>query len=346
MSEAQLFRVGLTADFETLGRGLLGAALAEVLQPIPGILCETMPETDGIAKAEVLDRYDAVVALDYYFPAACFEGLERLGLIARWGVGYDRIEMPACTRAGVMVAITSDSVGRPVAEGILAMIFALAKGLPALDRNCRAGRWWQDSPWIVNLGGRVLGSVGTGNIAGELFGMAKGLGFKRLLTYSRRQSWPEGEALGVELVDLETVLRESDFLTVNCRLNERTRGMLGVHELSLMKPTAYLINTARGPIVDEAALLDALRRRRIAGAGLDVFDEEPLPPGHPFSQLDNVILTAHRIAKSEECRRDTSLSACRSVADFAQGRAPRFVANPEVFDHPRVRMRLSQVTSN
>jgi phosphoglycerate dehydrogenase-like enzyme len=117
--------------------------------------------------------------------------------------------------------------------------------------------------------------------------------------------------------------------------------MIGARELGLLRPTAYLINTARGPIVDEPALIEVLRERKIAGAGLDVFKEEPMPAGHALSELDNVILTAHRIAKSEECSRDTSISACRNVLAVYRGERPRFVANPEALEHSRVRARLS-----
>jgi phosphoglycerate dehydrogenase-like enzyme len=320
---------------------LLDAALAALLHPLPGVQYELMPDTDGVATAAVLDRYDAVIALDYRFPAACFQGLQRLALISRWGAGYDSVDIPASTNAGVLVAITPDSVAGPVAEGNLALIFSLAKNLPALDRNSRAGRWWQDPPRNINVRGRVLGSVGTGNIATEMFRMARALGFGRLLAYSRRKKMPEARSLGVELTDLDTVLSESDFVTINCPLTEHTRGMIGARELSLLQPTAYLINTARGPIVDEAALLAVLRERKIAGAGLDVFEQEPMSARHPLSELDNVILTAHRIAKSEECSRDTSVSACRSVLAVYRQEAPRFLANPEVLEHPRVHARLS-----
>lgn len=334
------FRVGLTSDFGTQGRGLLDAALAELLEPEPGIQCELMEDTGGIAAAAVLDRYDAVIALDYRFPAACFENVRRLSMIARWGVGYDSVDVGAAAAAGVMVAITPDSVAGPVAEGVLALMFSLAKGLPALDRNCRAGLWWQDAPRILNLHGRTLGSIGTGSIATALFRKAQGLGFARKLAYSRRKIMPEAAALGVELTDLETVLRESDFVTINCPLTEHTRGMIGAHELGMMRPTAYLINTARGAVVDEGALLEVLRQRKIAGAGLDVFEQEPMLPGHPLAELDNVVLTAHRIAKSVECSRDTSVSACRSVLAMYRGDTPPYLANPEALEHPRVQARL------
>jgi phosphoglycerate dehydrogenase-like enzyme len=341
-ADRQSFRVGLTSDFGTRGRGLLDAAIGQLLAPVANIRCELMPDTDGVATAAVLDQYDAVLALDYRFPAACFAGLQRLALIARWGAGYDSVDTEAATAAGVYVAITPDSVSRAVAEGVLALIFALAKSLPALDRNCRAGLWWQNPPRNINVGGRVLGSVGSGNIATEMFRMARALGFGRLLAYSRRQKMPEAAALGVELTDLPTVLRESDFVTINCPLTAQTRGLIGAPELALMRPVSYLVNTARGPVVDEAALLATLRERRIAGAGLDVFEQEPMAAGHPLAELDNVILTAHRIAKSEECSRDTSLSACRSVLAVYRGEAPRYIANPGVLEHPRVKARLAR----
>ena len=341
MAANELFRVGLTPDFGAQGKGLLDAAIAEVLAREPGIAWEIMPDTGGTAAPAVLDAYDAVIALDYRFPAAAFEGIERLAVIARWGVGYDAIDVPACTAADVMLAITRDSVRRPVAEGILTLIFALAKSLPALERNCREGRWRRDPPRAVNLEGRTLGSIGLGNIAGEMFRMARALDFGRLLAYDPSTPPAVAEALGVELTDLDTVLAESDFVAVNCPLTERTRGMIGARELALMQPTAYLVNTARGAVVDEPALIEALRQRRIAGAALDVFASEPLPAGHPLCELDNVILTPHLIVRTEECVRDTSLSACRSVLAVFRGEAPLYVANPAVLERPRVRARLT-----
>jgi phosphoglycerate dehydrogenase-like enzyme len=341
MPATPLFRVGLTADFETHAKGVLDSPIAEVLAPVAAFTIELMKDTGAIAQAEELDLYDAVIALDYHFPAASFQGLKRLALIARWGVGYDRIDLGACTAADVILAITRDSIRRPVAEGILALIFALAKNLPTLDRSCRTGRWRQDPPRSINLAGRTLGSIGLGNIAGEMFRMARALGFGRLLAYSPRASAPAADAMGVELAALETVMRESDFVAVNCPLTEETRGMIGTRELGLMRPNAYLINAARGAVVDETALTEILRQRKIAGAGLDVFATEPLPAGHPLSELDNVILTPHLIARTDECVRDTGLSACRSVLSMFQGVPPAHVANPEVLARARIVARLS-----
>jgi len=210
----------------------------------------------------IIDRYDAAIVLDYRFPAESFRGVERLAIIARWGVGFDRIDVPACTEASVILAVTPDSVARPVAEGALGLMFALAKNFRAHDINCRAGRWRDQAPIGFILQGKTLGVVGLGNIGRELFRLARGVGFGRLLAYEPVAPSAEEAAAGVEFVDLDTVMRESDFISIHCPLNDQTRGMIGARQFALMKPTAYLINTARGPIVEEAALIIALANSR------------------------------------------------------------------------------------
>lgn len=327
----------MTPDFQTQAAGLLEPALAEVL---PGTVWEFLPDTGDAATREALDRYDAVIALGLKFPAAALNGLRRLAVIARWGVGYDRIDVPACTANDVMLAITPEGVRRPVAEGIIALAFALAKNLRSLDRICRAGAWRENIPRNSgNLEGKTLGSVGAGNIAGEMFRIARGIGLGRLLAYDPYIGQaPEG----VEMVDLETVMRESDFVAVNCPLSEPTRKLIGAREIGWMKPTAYLINTARGPIVDEAALIEALQQGRIAGAGLDVFENEPVESGNPLLQMDNVIVTPHAVAWTQESFRGNSLFACRNVAAVARGEAPKHVVNREVLERPGCRERLAK----
>ena len=171
------FRVGITHDFETHAKGVLAPALAEVFDRAGGIEYEIMPDTGGVGAPEKLDAYDGIIVLDYAFPAPSFQGLSRLAVLARWGVGCDRLDLNAATEADVIVAITTDSVRRPVAEGIFALIFALARNLRALDRNIRAGEWRRDPPRVIDIEGRTLGSIGLGNIAGEMFRMARGVGF-------------------------------------------------------------------------------------------------------------------------------------------------------------------------
>src|SRR5262245_3169843 len=300
-----------------------------------------MPDTAGVGVTEVLDRYDAVIGLDYRFPAESFCGIRRLAALARWGVGYDMVNVAACTLADVILAITPDSVRRPMAEANITLIWALAKNLSLLERECRSGRWRDSLPRTGTcLAGRTLGSLGLGNIASEMFRIARGIGFGRLLAHSPRTPPEAAYALGVELCDLDTMLRESDFVTINCPLNPRTRGIIGARELALMKPSAYLINCARGAIVDERALVEALTSRRIAGAGLDVFEIEPIPKGHPFLSLDNVMVTPHAAGRTEESIRDTSLSACRAILAVSRGKAPPYVANREALERPGVLAKL------
>jgi phosphoglycerate dehydrogenase-like enzyme len=341
----RIFRVGITPDFATEAKGLLEPTLVQILGPAQGVEWEVMPDTTGVAVADVLDRYDAVIVLDYHFTAESFRGVKRLAIIARWGVGYDRIDVAASTEADVILAIAPDAVRRAVAEGAVALILALAKNLRTMDRNCRAGLWREQIPQGINIEGRTLGSVGLGNIGRELFHLGRGLGFSRFLAYSPRG--PQfGEAyVGTEFTDLETVMRESDFVTINCPLNEGTRGLIGARQLALMKPTAYLINTSRGAVVDQAALVAALREQRIAGAGIDVFENEPALAGHPLFELENVVLCPHSIARTQECTRDTSISACQSVLDVFRGNAPRYVVNESVLSRPGMREKLSRLQS-
>ena len=342
-SSDNTFRVGITPDWGgERTHEILGAALEEVFGPQPGIAHEMMPDTGETAVPEVIDRYDALIVFGYYFPKESFKGVKRLACLARWGVGYDRIDVEACTEADVVLALTPNSVRRPVAEGIMALIFALAKNLRRLDIRTRQGRWRENLVCdSICVEGRTLGSVGVGSIAGETFRIARGIGFGRLLGYDPYADPKRAAELGVELVDLDTVMRESDFVAVNTFLSAETRGLVGARELALMKPTAYLINTSRGPVIDEKALVEVLQQRRIAGAGLDVFEEEPPPKDHPLFALDNVILAPHSVAWTMESLRDNSLEACRNVRDVYEGKVPPHLANPKVAGRPGLQAKLA-----
>ncbi len=341
---AAKFRVGVDPGWGGRLESLLGFALREFFEPNDGIEWEVMPEQPGgEARPEALQRYDGVLALQMKFPAAGFVGVERLACIARWGVGFDRIDAAAATAADVLIALTPTAIKRAVAEAEIALIFALAKQLPALDKRTREGRWRTDMPIAgVDTAGKTLASVGLGNIAAEMFKMARGIGFGRLLAYDPYCPPERAAALGVEPAALETVMAEGDFITINTLLNERTRGMIDARLLSLMKPTAYFVNTARGPIVDETALLRMLRERRIAGAGIDVFAQEPPPRDHPFFALDNVIVTPHAVAWTQEGLAGNSREACANLARVAAGEAPPHLANPQAVERPGVRRKLAR----
>lgn len=339
-----VFRVGITPDFYVDAKGRFEAAVEAKLGSVDGLEYGPMPPQSGkVATPGALNEFDAIFALGLKITRDSLAGVERLALIARWGVGYDMIDVPALTDAGIALAITPNAVKRPVAEAILTFIFALSKDLLEQDRVIRSGRW-RGSLRRLGFGvkGKVLGSVGCGNIAQEMFRIAQSLGFARFLTYDPYVDANAARALGIELVTLEEVLRQSDYVTVNTLLNESTRGMIGEKEIALMKPTAFLINTARGPIVDQAALTKALRERRIAGAGLDVFAKEPVDPADPLLALDNVILSPHGLAWTEEIVRDNGLEACDHILSVFRGEPPGGLVNREVLDHPAFRRKLER----
>jgi len=226
-------------------------------------------------------------------------------------------------------------VRAPVAEAILTFAFALSKNIFRLDRMARSGKWRSE---LAELGGdirgSVLGSVGCGNIARELFAVARSLGFARLLATDPFVQQEQVNDLGVEMVGMDTLFRESDFVTVNTFLNDSTRGLVGEHHFRLMKPTAYFINTARGPIVQHAALVKALREKWIAGAGIDVFPTEPPPQDDPLFALDNVIVAPHALAWTKKIMHDNGVEACGHVLKVASGQPPDGVVNRGVLARP------------
>jgi phosphoglycerate dehydrogenase-like enzyme len=189
------------------------------------------------------------------------------------------------------------------------------------------------------LTGRALGSIGLGNIGQEVFRLVKPLGMVHLGTdpFVKAQ---DVSGLEIQLVDLETLMRQSDFVCVNCPLTPQTRGMIGERELSWMKPTSYFINTSRGAVVDQTALYQLLKERRIRGAALDVFQVEPIPDDDPLLELNNVILTPHSLCWTDECFQNMGESAVRSVLAVLKGEIPPHVVNSQVLTRPGMRAKL------
>jgi phosphoglycerate dehydrogenase-like enzyme len=225
-------------------------------------------------------------------------------------------------------------------------MLALAKKLPQQENLVRTGRWDRQAEFLGDdLIGKTLGIIGLGKTGAELARLVAPF-HMNLLAYSPSADPLHAEALGVELVELDVLLRTTDFVSLHCRLEDRTRGMLGQRELGLLKPTAYLVNVARGELIDEAALIRALRVKRIAGAGLDVFEKEPLPVSSPLLELDNVILTPHWLPSTHRAARATRDLMVQNVLRVARGLVPRNVVNPEVLRQPRFRAKLSRFTAN
>jgi phosphoglycerate dehydrogenase-like enzyme len=341
------FRVGVTADFKAGISGRLDPLLAEIFDPLPYIAHEYfeftgMDEKGQCVAAADIAGYDAILAFGVRFPAAAFTQADRLAVLSRWGVGYDMIDVPACTAADVLLAITVDAVRRPVAEAIVTLLHALSTRLFEKDRLVRNGRWNERAlvP-SVGLRGKTLGSVGLGNIASEMFRLLAPFGLGRTLAFDPYVRPERAAELGVTLVDLPTLFRESDFVTVNCPLNDETHGLVNANLIGQMKPTAYLVNTARGPIVNQSDLVDALKADRIAGAGLDVFEVEPLPSDHPLTQLENVILSPHALAWTDEIYYENTLQACQNILTVLRGETPRDTVNRTVLQQPGFQAKLA-----
>jgi len=339
-----VFRVGITPDFYIDAKGRFEAALEARLSGAGGLEYGPMPPQPGkVATAEALNEFDALFALGLRITRESLREVDRLALVARWGVGYDMIDVPALTEAGIALAITPNAVKRPVAEAVLTFIFALSKDLREQDRATRSGKWRGSLRRLGSgIAGKALGSVGLGNIAREMFGIAQSLGFGRFMAFDPYADAAAARALGVELAPLEQVLRQSDYVAINTLLNDSTRGMIGEPQLRLMKHTAFLINTARGAIVNQPALTRALQEKWIAGAGIDVFEKEPVDPNDPLLSLDNVILSPHGLAWTEEIVRDNGLEACDHILSVARGEQPEGLVNREVADHPAFRRKLKR----
>ena len=342
---AQTFRVGITRDtLRQDGSSIFDPRALDIFAD-PRFAWEFLADNVKELTAAHAAQYDALCVLNPRVSAATLTGENRrLQIVARMGVGYDSVDVPACTANGVILTNTPDGVRRPVATSILLLILALTHKLLVKDSLTRTGRWNETINHMgAGLTGRTIGSIGVGNIGGEVFRLLAPLDMVHLAHDPYADAHVATEAR-IRLTDKDTVFRESDIVFVNTPLTPETRQSIGAREFSLMKPTAYFINTSRGPVVQERALYEALARKRIAGAALDVFEQEPIAPDNPLLTLDNVILTPHSICWTDEFFRNNAESAFRSVAAVAAGRVPTHVVNRDVLQHPAVRARMGSPT--
>jgi D-3-phosphoglycerate dehydrogenase len=293
------------------------------------------PQTDAVPAAD-LAAADALLMLGQYLPAASIApAAGRLAIVARSGVGTDKIDVAACTQHGVLLFNAPDALTEGTAAGALALMFAISRQLLILDRLTRAGRW-DDRQYhrARETYGKTLGVIGPGRIGGELIRLVAPFRM-RVLAHSPRLTPERAARIGAEAASLDRLLRESDFVVVCAPLTDETRGLLGAREINLMKPDAFLVNVGRGPIVDQAALTEALQRKRIAGAALDVFATQPLAADDPLTKLDNVVLCPHAVCDTYELRRDVLAVTARELLGFAAGKLPENIVNPEVIGTPR-----------
>ncbi|HEX5444502.1 MAG TPA: NAD(P)-dependent oxidoreductase [Pirellulales bacterium] len=338
-----LFRVGITQDFlkpdGTLGFGDIGL---DLLSNAAGIEWEFLAESCQEIPPGVADAYDALLVLAPRVTARSLDGCRRLSLVARFGVGYDNVDVEACTRNEVILSITPEGVRRPVATSALALLLALSHKLLIKDRLTRTGRWAEKLDHMgTGLTGRTLGLIGLGNIGRELFRLAAPFEMRHV-GFDPYFPSDAAAAAGIEWQPLDRVLAESDFVVVCCALTPETHHLLDASRLRLLKPTAYLINVARGPIIDQTALTDVLRRRAIAGAALDVFETEPIAADDPLLQLDNVIVSPHAICWTDELFLANGRVACRHILDVAAGLVPTSVVNAQVLEHAAMHDKLTR----
>lgn len=338
---AEPFRVGFTRDFFAPdGSPAFKQMGFDLLEGREGVEWDVIPHTTSRLTPEAIANYDALAVLVGVIDAETLANAPRLAIIARYGVGYDSIDVPACTANGVILTITPEAVRRQMAEVNLTFLLALSRRLLEQDRFTRAGGWAEK--WRlqgVGLRGKTVGMLGLGNIGREFVAISQPLGL-HYVAFDPYATPESAAALGVRLVDIETVFREADFVVVACALTPETRHLVSAERLAMMKPTAYLISTARGPIVDQAALTKALRERKIAGAGIDVYEQEPVDPNDPLLALDNVILSPHGLALSDEWSYISGRQALGGVLEVAAGRFPDHVVNRDVEQSPILQEKL------
>jgi glyoxylate reductase len=266
--------------------------------------------------------------------AALLGQCPRLRVVSNMAVGVDNVDLAACTRRGIPVGNTPGVLTAGTADLAMALLLAITRRLEEAAEDARQGRWktWSPTGWLgADLDGATLGVVGFGKIGQAVARRAHGFGLR--LLYSDPSHHPELEdALGAQRVALEPLLGESDFVSLHVPLTEQTRGLIDAQALQRMKPGAYLINTARGPVVDQAALVEALQKGWIAGAALDVTDPEPLPPNHPLYSSPYCLIAPHiGSATTNTRRRMAELAAENLLAGLSGQRLPH-CANPQVYD--------------
>ena len=302
-----------------------------VIPPRPGPcpadeLLKLLPDMDAVLAS--MDKFTEAVLVS--------NAALRLKIISRWGVGFDAIDVPAASRAGIVVAYTPGLLDETVADFAFALLLALARRVHIGHLDMSNGTW--RGVWGNDVFGKTLGLLGCGRIGRAVARRAIGFNL-RLLAYDVQPN-AEAEMIGVKFVGLEELLEQSDFLSLHAALTPRNRGLIGETELRRMKKTAYLINTARGALLDENALARALHEGVLAGAALDAFVVEPLPADHPLRKAPNLLLTPHLASFARETGERVSLAAAQAIVELMNGRRPQCVVAPEVFDSPALRATL------
>ncbi len=338
------FKVGLTRD---LGNGSGGFSWGNVsIETLAPLSWEFMSNTEPFLAPQDFLGYDGVAFAGVGINADSFGAPEDSPLvISRFGVGYDNVDLAACTRAGVALTITPDGSKKPVATAALTLMLGTMFRLVAKDNQARGFDWANRIQGLgTGVNGKTVGTIGLGNVASEFFRLLAPFETRRL-AFDPWKKVEEAAAINVELVDLQFLLKECDVVVVTAALTPETRHMLSTSEFATMKSSAILINISRGPIVDEAALVAALQNGTIAGAGLDVFEVEPISHENPLMKMGNVIVTPHNLAWTDELALGMGKSAFGSIKSISRGEIPQFVVNRDVLDTPQFTSKLSKFQS-
>src|ERR1700754_3963517 len=316
---------------------------AEILQARPDVRLDRLenesPDEVAAPIVAAAHAYQIGAARDelaghFHVNADLLRRAPNLLLVSSNGAGFDPVDVEACTAAGVVVVNQSGGNAHSVAEHAVGMMLTLSKRIIEADRALRRDPNINRNSLIGTEAQRkTIGIVGLGNVGRRIARLCKGLLGMTVLAYDPYLSAAEMAARGGEKVELDDLLRASDYVSINCPLDKNTRGMIGAREFALMQPHAYFITTARGFIHDEAALLEALRNKSIAGAGLDVWSKEPPPPEHPLLQFDNVLASPHTAGVTREARENMGRIAAEQILDALDGKRPPRIINPEVWPH-------------
>jgi phosphoglycerate dehydrogenase-like enzyme len=323
------FHVGVTRDLLRPDGSLVFAPVDLGLLDRPGFVRSFLDEDRAELTPDQLDGLDALFHFSPAVSAASLDGAERLALIARHGVGLDFIDLEACTARGIAVTITPGGITRPMASAAVTFVLALSHRLLPRHERLVAGRWSEGRFDLLGLGltGRALGVIGYGRIGREVVRLLRPWEPRVLVAQRSDPRDPE-----VEHLALDTLLEVADVVVVACPLTSETYHLLDARRLALLKPSALLVNVARGPVVDQAALTEALREGRLAGAGLDVFEHEPVDPADPILTAPGFIGAPHSLGYWDELFQRCVADACGAILDVAAGRVPRDVANADVLE--------------
>lgn len=302
-------------------------AIAEVKVGDPGV-----QYTEDWLIREIKDVDGIIITSQHHVSKKVIEAANRLKAIVKYGSkpGIDNVDLDAATEKGIVVGYTPGANSDSVAEHAITLIVALLKNLCVTSSQLRQGKWRDKSLLGYDLLGKTVGLVGLGSVGSRVAEKIRGFGVK-LLVYDPYVSEEDAKRAGASLVDLETLLKESDVITIHAALTESTMNLIGEEQLKCMKKSAFIVNTARGAIINEDALIKALKEGWIAGAALDVFTKEPPELDNPLLRMENVLVTPHTASFTSEAFQREAFMAAEEVLEILQGKKPRAVANPEVF---------------